>query len=148
VREERSLGVQRLVDEVRAVHAGAVRGVALFAPVGTISATLAAVNPMWPTRDTRRKGAEVQARAASSSLPPIVVLAVGTDTVSVYPATTTGHLSGGVVAQWQAGGFKARTYPTVITIRLAVSLRSGEHFALETKSFPVGPNRFNRRVAT
>ena len=78
-----------------------------------------------------------------SSLPPIVALAVGTDTVSVYPATSKGHLAGELVAQWQANDFKARSYPAFVALRLTVLLRSGEHFALETKYFRLGPNKSN-----
>jgi len=147
VPEQRPLGMRRLLDEVCAVDTSPLRGVALFAPIGTVSATMAAENPMWPARDTRRKVAELQRRAAASSLPFVVALAVGSDAVSVYPTTTKGHLSGGTAEQWQADDFKARTYRGVITVRLTVLLRNGERFALETKSFPVGPNRFNARVA-
>ena len=143
MREQRPLGMRRLVDEVCAVDTSPLRGVALFAPVGTTSAVMAAENPMWPTRDTRRKVAEVQARAAASSLPPIVALAVGADTVNVYPATTKGHLAGGMVAQWQADDFRARSYQAFLALRLAVLLRSGEHYALETRYFRVGPNKSN-----
>jgi hypothetical protein len=147
VREVRPLGWRRLVDEVCAVDGTPLRGVGLFGPIGTVSATIAAGNPMWPTRDTRRKVAEVQARAAASTLPPIVALAVGTGTVSVYPTTTKGHLSGGMVEQWHADDFKARTYPALVVIRLTVLLRSYEHVALEAKISPIGPNRFHRRIA-
>jgi len=143
VREDRPLGVRRLVDEVRAVDTRPLRGVALFAPVGTTSAVMAAENPMWPTRDTRRKVAELQARAAASSLPYIVALAVGSDTVTVYPATTKGHLAGAMVAQWQANDFHARSYQSFLALRLTVLLRGGEHHALETKYFRIGPNKSN-----
>ncbi|HTC68495.1 MAG TPA: hypothetical protein VK662_02910 [Acidothermaceae bacterium] len=144
--EQRPLGIGWLVDEVRAMDASPIRGVAIFGPLGTISAVMAAENPMWPVRDTRRKVARALARAAASSLPPVVALVVGTDSVNVYPATTKGHLMGGMVTQWHPGEFRAATYRPILSIRLTVLLRSGERFALETKNFPVGPNRFNRRV--
>jgi hypothetical protein len=147
LREQRPLGRRWLVDEVLAVDASPIRGVAIFAPLGTISAVMAAENPMWPVRDTRRKVAKARARAAASSIPPIVALAVGAETINVYPTTTKGHLMGGMFTQWHAGEFRAATYRPLIAIRLTVLLRSGERFALETKNFPVGPNKFNRRVA-
>lgn len=123
-----------------------LRGVALFAPVGTTAAVMAAENPMWPTRDTRRKITELEERAAASSLPYIVALAVGPDSVNVYPATTKGHLAGAVVAQWQADDFHARSYQAFLALRLTVLLRSGEHHALETKYFRIGPNKSNWRI--
>jgi hypothetical protein len=135
------------MDEVRAVDPSPIRGVAIFVPLGTTSAVMAMENRMHlSARDARRKVAKARAQAAASSLPPIVALVVGAGTINVYPATTKAHLMGGMVAQWHAGEFRAATYRTVITVQLTVLLRSGERFALETKSFPVGPNRFNRRV--
>jgi hypothetical protein len=138
-RFQRPLGVRWLVDEVRAADATPIQGVAIFAPLGTISAVMAAENPMWPVRDTRRKVAKAQARAAASSIPPIVALAVGADAINVYPTTTKGHLIDGMVTQWRAGEFRAATYRPLIAIRLTVLLPSGERFVLETKNFPVGP---------
>jgi hypothetical protein len=146
VREKGPLGVRRLVDEVRAVDTSPLRGVALFAPVGTTSAVMAAENPMSPTRDTRRKITELEKRVAASSLPYIVALAVGSDTVNVYPATTKGHLAGAMVAQWRANDFHARSYQSFLALRLTVLLRSGEHHALETKYFRIGPNKSNWRT--
>lgn len=83
-----------------------------------------------------------------------MALAVGTDSVSVYPMTPQGELRGALFARWPVGDFRAGARRQFIVVALTVILREGERFdrsgpryELETKSFPLGPNRFNARIA-
>jgi len=151
VETDRPFGLRRIVDQIQAVDPDHLRGVALFATAGTTSAVMKAENPM---RDEWRDLEAVRAKAAASGLPPVMALAVGIDSVGVYPMTPQGELRGALFARWHVGDFRAGARRQFIVVALTVILRDGDRFdrsgpryELETKSFPLGPNRFNARIA-
>ena len=148
---DRPLGLRRIVDQILAVDPGPLRGVALFGTAGTTRAVMKAENPML---DGRREVEAVRAKAAASGLPPVIALAVGTDSVGVYPMTAQGQLLGALFARWHVGDFRAAAHHQLVVVALTVVLRNGDRFdragsryELETKSFPLGPNRFNANIA-
>jgi hypothetical protein len=148
---DRPFGLRRIVEQIQAVDPGRLRGVALFATAGTTNAVMKAENPM---RDDWRDLEAVRAKAAASGLPPVMALAVGSDSIGVYAMTPQGELRGGLFARWNVGDFRAGSHRGFIVVALTVILREGDRFdhsgpryELETKSFPLGPNRFNSRVA-
>ena len=123
----------------------------IAATAGTTNAVMKAENPM---RDDWRDLEAVRAKAAASGLPPVIALAVGNDSVGVYPISTQGQLSGPVFARWHVGDFRAAAHRQLVVVALTVVLRTGERFErggpryeLETKTFWLGPNKFNARIA-
>jgi hypothetical protein len=147
---DRPLGLRRIVDQILAVDPSPLRGAALFATAGTTRAVMKAENPM---RDGRREVEAMRAKAAASGLPPVIALAVGTDSIGVYPTTTQGQLSGPLFVRWRVGDFRAAAHRQLVVVALTVVLRTGERFErggpryeLETKVFWLGPNKFNARI--
>lgn len=138
------LGGPRLIAALRMRGFSPGRGVALYATPGTAVTTIIAENPMLAT--PRRRIAAVQARAAADGIPPIIALVVGDDTVTMYPASPRGDVVGDPVQVWRAGEFWADSRANLLVRRLFVRLKDGERIEVETKTTPIGPNRFHARV--
>ena len=145
LRDGRPLGARRLIEDVQSHGQSHLIGAAIFGTPGTTMAVIAAINPMLPY--PRRKVAAVNARTAEGGLPMVVALAVSADGVTVYPATTRGEIRGPAVTRWSVGDFRAATRRNLFVVRLVIMTRDEKRFELETKAFPVGPNRFNARIA-
>ena len=140
----RPLGPPRLVKAIQERSVRPLRGVALFATTGTVSASVTAMNPML---SGRRQMADVAVRTAHTGLPQVVGLAVDEDGIDVYPLTLSGHVTDDAITRWGKGAFSAATSRRLLVIQLAIVLRSGNRFQLETKSFPIGVNKHNATVA-
>jgi hypothetical protein len=143
--EGRPLGARSLIEDVQRRDPSPMFGVAIFATPGTNMAVIEALNLALPY--PRRQVAAVNARTAAGGLPLVVALVVKADGVTVYPTTTRAEINGPPVTQWPVGDFRAATHRNMVMVRLVVVTRDGKRVELETKTFPVGPNRFNRRVA-
>jgi hypothetical protein len=138
------LGGPRLIEALRSRGFSAGRGVALYATPGTAVTTIIAGDPVLAT--PRRRIAAVQARADAAGIPTIIALVVGDDTVTMYPASPRGDVVGDPVQVWRAGEFWADSRANLFVRRLFVSLDDGQRIEVETKTTPVGPNRFHARV--
>jgi hypothetical protein len=138
------LGAPRLIEALRLRGFSPGRGVALYATPGDTALVIRAENPMLPT--PRRRIAAIQARAAAAGIPPIIALVVDADRVTMYPASTRGDAVGDPVEVWHAGEFWADSRANLFVRRLYVSLKDGQRIEAETKTTPVGPNRFHARV--
>ena len=95
----------------------------------------------------RRQMADVAVCAAQSGLPQVIGLAVDEEGIDVYPLTLNGHVTGDPITRWGRGAFSAATSRRLLVVQLAIVLRSGNRFQLETKSFPIGVNKHNAMVA-
>lgn len=88
----------------------------------------------------------MEARVAAAGIPPIIALVVDADRVTMYPASTRGDEVGDPVEVWLRGDFWADSRSNLFLRRLYVSLKDGQRIEVETKTTPVGPNRFHARV--
>ena len=138
------LGVRRLVEDLRRRGFSPGRGVAIYATPGDVVTTVLALNPMLTT--PKKHIAAVQARAQEAGIPPIIALVVDNDSVTMYPTSTRGEITGGAVHTWRAGDFTADSRGSLFVRRLAIRPTNGQRIEVETKTPPVGPNRFNARV--
>jgi hypothetical protein len=94
----------------------------------------------------RRRIAAIEARAEASGIPAIIALAVEADRVTMYPASPRADAVGDPVEVWHAGEFWADSRANLFVRRLYVSLKDGQRIEVETKTTPVGSNRFHGRV--
>jgi len=145
VRDGQPLGVRRLIADIRAQGQTHIDSVCIFATAGTYDVFFAASSSGM--LDWRPRVAAVNARTIGGGLPLVVALAVGADGVTVYRATTRGRVESLAVSRWTMGEFRAATRRNLLIVRLVVQTRDGKRIELETKTFPVGPNRYNARVA-
>ena len=138
------LGARRLIEDLRRRGLSPGRGAAIYATPGDFVTTVLAENPMLAT--PKKHIAAVQARAQEAGIPPIIALVVGDDWVTMYPTSTRGEIIGDAVHTWRAGDFTADSRGSVFVRRLFIRPTNGQGIEVETKTPPVGPNRFNSRV--
>ena len=145
VRDGQPLGFRRLIEDIQAQGQSHFDSVGIFATAGTYDVFFAA----WSSGvlDWRPRVAAVNTRTISGGLPLVVALATSADGVTVYRATTRGRVEGPAVSRWTVGNFRAATRRNLLIVRLIVVTRDGKRIELETKAFPLGPNRYNARVA-
>lgn len=93
------------------------------------------------------QAARVQARTARSGFPPVVILVLHPGGLSVYPAYTNGQPRGDRIAYWATDDFSARSTQGLLTTLISINVKDRPTLQLETKKFPIGPNRYNKRVA-
>jgi hypothetical protein len=138
------LGARRLIEDLRRRGFSPGRGVAIYATPGEFVTTVLAENPMLAT--PKKHIAAVQARAQAAGIPPVIALVVDTDSVTMYPTSTRGEITGEAVHTWRAGEFTADSRGSLFVRRLLIRPTNGQQVEVETKTPPVGPNRFNSRV--
>ena len=138
------LGARRIIEDLRSHGFSPGRGVAIYATPGDFVTTVLAENPMLAT--PKKHIAEVQGRAEAAGIPPVIALVVDSDSVTMYPTSTRGEITDDAVHTWRAGDFTADSRGSLFVRRLAVTPTNGQRIEVETKTPPVGPNRFNARV--
>ena len=138
-------GMRRLIEDVQRDDPRPLIGAAIFATPGTTLPVVEAINPTLPY--PRRRVAALDARTAANGLPLVVALVVHAGGITVYPTTPRGVINGPALTHWPAGSFKATTRRILLLLRLVVESNDGHRYELETKTFRVGPNRFNAALA-
>ena len=138
------LGARRIIEDLRSHGFSPGRGVAIYATPGDLVTEVLAENPMLAR--PRRRIAAIQARAQAAGIPAIIALVVDNDSVTMYPTSTRGEITGDPVHMWRAGDFTADSRGSLFVRRLLITPTNGQRIEVETKTPPVGDNRFNARV--
>jgi hypothetical protein len=138
------LGARRIIEDLRSRGFSPGRGVAIYATPGDLVTEVLAENPMLAR--PRRRIAAIQARAQAAGIPAIIALVVDDDSVTMYPTSNQGEITGDAVQTWRAGDFTADSSGSLFLRRLVITPTNGQRIEVETKTPPIGGNRFNARV--
>jgi hypothetical protein len=144
---------RRVLNELRPYRSEPMYGAAMFVAAGMISAMRSSFQPF------RSASSSIDAMAdqvGRNALTPAVVLAVDDSGVAVYPARLRGGgVTGDMLTFWAARTYEASFQENAVTSRLGFGFPTlavrppgkQDLVVLETACFPVGVNRYNRRIA-
>jgi hypothetical protein len=113
-----------------------------FAP-GTIASSVRRSSRFLDPGDA---AAASEREAVANRLPQVVVLAIFPDSVSIYPADTSGRVKADALLVLPNGAYRAAMLRRVFIVRIQLDFES-HHIRLEGKTFPFGPNRHTKAIA-
>jgi hypothetical protein len=137
-----AIGPRSVVRQVTARLGTPPDAAGLFFSVGSLKAAVLRENPILSGTGAERQAAQAAAR---QSMPRAVAIAVLGGSAVVFPAVTTGDVTGDPILTLRAGSFSARASRTIFTVVLTLGV-NGRTLQFEAKRFPVGINRHNDRI--